>query len=525
MGVVTAGKPQMTGIADLLAQIQPRPSGSPPQPNSFPSLLVTLLTPSYAQHAHSDEAPLHVLRQLGANPTASKPLDAITAVVDRLPARNSMRTGSEGIAYAFVPNPAPLDVSSQALLQHDAQKPGSITIRLPRDRQTLATSIQLPLASTIFHNGLPSTLVHTRYQFDPLDGSLRKSASVQLESQSVFLPLGTDNHVNELRTPLVPLTPMRQVANSYGNIVQKLSKREDDSTGAAVESESRLPASQELEQAVSKYFTAVGLDPQPVEVWALITPDITDLDSISKASRPSVAQAHSIKGGELEKLWHNSLDSERDFTRGTVNSYLRQGGRLAKVLSGGGGWGKKAGLLSLDPDTTYTTRHLRSERGWDIDLDDETSNSIVAGRANGSFGDVVSAGDWIMFFIAVKSGLPHASESLETSRGNHQIMTFGSIPSTIDDMPQTLEPSDKDANIIGTGCEHSANTFGLLSEGGMAVQLYQEDGSVFSRTKADAPFTSWTVTASEDNTRNHSATEPQTSVAEALNTPNAPHGK
>ena len=111
------------------------------------------------------------------------------------------------------------------------------------------------------------------------------------------------------RLPLTPLTPPRKVLHCAGNILRELSSLEDPTVGT--------PASRELESAVDRYLKE---NPQvspgrKLDIFALITPP----------------GCQAPGNGEVNP-W---------------NLQSRQ--KLRRVLSGGGGWGKKMGLLSIDP--------------------------------------------------------------------------------------------------------------------------------------------------------------------------------
>ena len=83
-----------------------------------------------------------------------------------------------------------------------------------------------------------------------------------------------------------------------------------------------------------------------------------------------------------------------------------KGCQLRKVLSGGGGWGVKQGLLSLDPDADYeylltepqATKstgledlYLANHRMTDIQDDENQSKKM--------FEDIIKPGDTITFFV------------------------------------------------------------------------------------------------------------------------------
>ncbi|EME49495.1 hypothetical protein DOTSEDRAFT_163924 [Dothistroma septosporum NZE10] len=513
MGVVGTPSPKTTSIQDLISQIKPKTLRASMHPNTYPSLLTVLTTPSYAKQALLLDLPTEIAKRFGDNPTASKPLDAIVAVVDRLPLPNGTLKGTEGLAYAFSTSRRSLDTSTQVPLNASAQKPGTLSFTLPeppdatlserqrKRRGTAVTTIQLPLAQTIFSNGLPSTLLHNRYQFDPLSGTLRKSASQHLEAQTLHLDLVTQPVELAASIPLIPLTPLREVQHSMGNIVQKVSSDRFHNVDVEPEASSKLakermfssavvPASQELEQAVSDYFKSVRISPQPVQVWAVIVSASSSELLEQRADTDDVPEAtQRLLSLQKEDVWKQWVPSGLD--RGLSSAILRvvqEGGRMCKVLSGGGGWGKKAGLLSLDPDVEYSTRDLRSEAGWQFDFDGDDSFDTVQRQRKQALGEIVKKGDGVMFLLAPKDADGGACPSRTSISNSRRAVSLGVVPSSIDehDMPSVGDSGGKSS--IAERPEHYANFFGMLSEGGMAISVICPREGTLTQSKMDVPF-------------------------------------
>lgn len=506
MGTVSVQNPDPSKIGDLISRIHPRNIGRATLPNTVPSILLLLLTPAMAHHALSNDLPLKVLQQFGENPTASKPLDAITAVVDRLPASGSTSRGEEGLGYHFTTSPGPLPTFTQAPLQSSTQKPGSLTFHLPKMPRwsNCEPAIQLPLAQTVFFTGLPSTMIHMRYEFDPLSGLLRKSASKHLEAQAVRVPFGSQDLRILLGTNLVPLTPLRRVVNSMGNIVRKVSDKvyrqdlpEKGQDWPSDELSTSQPASQELEAAVTDYFNLNKLPAEPVQVWALVVPRPTFEEFTWTVKNPKNGRANrseflQYSQTQLQDTWvpreavpaDRSVVSSRNISRELIK-LIGKGARLCQVLSGGGGWGKKAGLISLDPDISYSTRDLRGESGWAFEFDDTEVEDSFNSQQRKALGDIVREGDGIMLFLARKNA-EHQSfpQNTRTSRGSKSV-AFGVVPSSIDEVGG-FHPSESNGG-MEQRIRHYPNEFGLLSEGGMAVTLTR-DGETVTQTKLDVPL-------------------------------------
>jgi hypothetical protein len=161
-----------------------------------------------------------ISRALQQHVFQAQSLDAIVAIVDRLPDADGSQFGREGLTYAFLPNPKKAFRPSQTQLQTAAQKPGSINFNLVFD--SAETTVQVPLSHTVFSTGMPSTLLHAQYANDGAAGQLQLRKETFLESQTLPFTLGDKSPSVHYHTPLIPLTPARPVANSMGNIVRKL---------------------------------------------------------------------------------------------------------------------------------------------------------------------------------------------------------------------------------------------------------------------------------------------------------------
>ncbi|ODA82910.1 hypothetical protein RJ55_01419 [Drechmeria coniospora] len=157
--------------------------------------------------------------------------------------------------------------------------------------------------------------------------------SCQKSSQRINLSLHRKLHsTNDLGlwAPLCPITHARVVADGFGNIIR----------GIEVNGK-REPASTELEDSVNTMFknrSASDIAPGPMGVWAMINSAV-DLDNAPDPARSLLGKP--ATRDEIE----------------VMAQYLEQsygsGGRLFQILSGGGGWGAKKGLLSIDPQRTH----------------------------------------------------------------------------------------------------------------------------------------------------------------------------
>lgn len=502
LGVVVTDNAHKTGIEALLERIKPGPTSDEPQSSTSAITLVLLLTPSYAIHASDGELPLKVLQSLRpGNESTSTPFDAVTAVVDRLPAPETSISGLEGLAYMLLRDTTPLSAASRKPFNPLAQKPGSVSFEIPSGEWGSWSSIvQLPLAQTIFSTGKISTMVHSQYHFDETAQQLSRSTEADLESQTLRLPSPIGRHGIFTRVPLLPLTPFRTIRQSMGNIIRAVSHSAETHPAA----DGAQPASQELEAAVTEYFKVCDMAPEPVQVWALVIPGnkTPGSDSSSESAWTNIANRGGaqrmlhLNAEQIRAYWRpTSADqSSQQMVNTTVRRILRYGGRLCRVLSGGGGWGKKAGLLSLDPDVEYSSRDLRHDEGWEFDFEGDAPDAAERSKKQ-ALGEIVKEGESVMFLLALKQnpgkvdGKDDGNGMAYTARRANGTAVFGAVPSTIDAAPALADNADAAPRV-----RHFPGAFGALSEGGMALTV-TIPGEPVTKTKIDVPFASVTATA------------------------------
>lgn len=510
-GVVTTSRPADTSLDELVRDIEPLPNAQIQGPRETPTLLVILLTPGLARYA-LDSSLIHALyERFKIRFERGVQIETTSAIVDRLPAGVDEPEGSEGMAYMLFRDPPMTKPADQTAFQQSTQKPGSLTFRLPRlvkleSSPLIDYELQLPLSQTVFTTGLVSTLIHRTFAVNPppRSSTLELLHEQSLESQTLQLPamrqtLGTHG----LKVPLVPLTPFRTIEYVMGNIIRKLSSQPTGSIEAPENgkidqnegsegADTGMPASEELEKSVSRYFEALNLQPETVSVWALVVPDAPDSESAKKVmSGASMKNIFSVDEKSITSAWHPDTEAGILMAK-NVNKVLRStiqhGARLIKVLSGGGGWGKKAGLLSLDPDVEYSTRDLRHDQGWKFDFDgvDDGTGTAAEAQKNQALGQIVKKGERIMFLLAPKPEHVPIIRSQEydaiTNSENMLDLTFGAIPSSIDMIPQDVAPDANAATV-----RHYPGRFGMLSEGGMAMTVSHMNG-IRGQSKVDVPF-------------------------------------
>ena len=337
-----------------------------------------------------------------------------------------------------------------------------------KHRSVATRVVQLPVANTIFHNGRASTLLAQRWVIteipEPINHpEIRLTEEASLPQQ-VLRMTGIVNDISHqsgysLQAPVEPITAPRIVDAAMGNIIRsiQMSDRPEDS----------VPASTELEKAVASVYQTSKLSREIFGVWALVTP-------------------------------REYRDAQTHFRATGIQGLIDSGSRLHKVLSGGGGWGNKQGLLALDPDSEYN-KDKEAPRRLFGDGDDVEAEKLEA------LGQVVRPGDVVSFWVYFAEPIAEKTESnvddVEASP-NSMIVTppsivFGTMPSTMDLMPN-LEATSGEAT-VSPSYTVIENHFGMLSEQGMSMKisatgsegpsaLSAEKGGVVVQTKLDVPY-------------------------------------
>ena len=316
--------------------------------------------------------------------------------------------------------------------------------------------IELPLANTIFRNGLTSTMLASRWTRSGSSTPVKFEMSERraLRHQRILMPTRACPPASTrqlIDVPLERLTIPRIIASAMGNIVRQLYT---DTTASGI-----MPASEGLETAVHRFLKRKGTSPpsQSLAVWALVTP---------------------------KERWHGEPTAQDT----TIFQKFQNGSRLHRVLSGGGGYGKKMGLLALDPDTAYESGSKPSAFGTGEDLDQEEKDAL---------GQVAKPGDVIQFFVYTP-GLAAGITKQGRKELNFAHIAFGTIPSTIDSMPNSSTETEKADGVPPVN--YRTDMFGALSELGLGLTIdsHGPRGMEFLgaeslgrvvQSKIDVPFT------------------------------------
>ncbi|KAL6715651.1 hypothetical protein ACLMJK_006612 [Lecanora helva] len=454
-------------------------------------LLILLVTPNHINFLdQKSKAISTLLGQVFHAPKDGQNLDVVAAVVDQIPysvtggesteqstrqkstenapSRLSLGNGDEGVSF-FVLDSSTVAAPDLWSNQSQSEEDDSTSIQ---QRCTLSfvlspvmRTLQLPVANTLFQNGKTATVIAQRWRAKEDPNSTFMMSCIRehpLSQQIIRMSDAFRVHSGGLHqriiSSLLPVTPPRKITAAVGNIIRKLDVK-------SASSESR-PASEELEKAISDALKEGRIPAQTAGIWALV--------------RPSPSSITSVRGAHLMPEIEEASD---------IQEAILNGCRLHKVLSGGGGWGEKQGLLALDPDSTYDS----ARKTYDELSLDSNSGKLQA------LGGIVCPGDTVRFYIYQQPPTSQVAPTPELGQeaselGANLSMTFGTLPSTMDSVPDVT--SKQARRNSQASCTAIKNHFGMLSEHGMSIQSkftgtnLQETTIV---TKLDAPHTTFSI--------------------------------
>lgn len=351
------------------------------------------------------------------------------------------------------------------------------------DSQEIPTNVTLPLANTLFQNGRRSTLFASRWLSPSAAGRQMELERREEKSHQEVSCLRGAREL-PLRIPLMPLAPPRKIVAGLGNIVRQV---EIDGVVS--------PASKELEMLIPQIFEKRAVQtgelsqaPSPIGVWAWVLPahlvEKMHYDSAFRTyySNQDVEEWRlDVDAREIyEELLHHNCRMHKicksscpDVLR-CPTSFVSTNHASGWIVSGGGGWGAKQGLLSLDPETTYA-----APEQVDIDMfikAFEERNSASQPSSEG----IVSPGSYIMFCaepqrVVDRDNAPFSSVDPPGSR-----LTLAVAPNN-----EVMEGAKKDKTMVDVVSGH----FGAASSTG----LYLHAPHSSYTTKIDTPYSaiSW----------------------------------
>ncbi|KAL4870985.1 hypothetical protein BDV12DRAFT_165051 [Aspergillus spectabilis] len=457
--------PEQLTPDDILSSF---PISAPNPPLEYIPIL--LFTPAFAHWADTKSAFLEQWLNQFYHKASDRlsPIHAVAAIIDRLPYNHARglsgeATESEGVSIllARAENILGKAVAPRQVRSVETEEP-TLLFSFQKDAKDPQTTHQpvheigLRLANTIFLNGKENTLVGARWSHDLSLGRLRLEDSVDLSTCSVTVsPVSIGR---SLELPLHPVGERRKVISSMGNILRQISKHADGTSNEP------MPASSELEKELPRYIAEQGITDQRVSVWALIETSV-------------------------ESPYLKSSDSQSSLAKS-----IEMGAKLHRVMSGGGGWGKKQGLLSLDPEMSFGQpvngsmqslyKVLSTNTEGITDEVDSPLKQPTGIQDLSTLSQAAEPGDYVQFFVSVEEHQPHSDSrtwSPSGSPGRSLSCDFGVVSNADTLLSQTTR--QKDLTTV-------PNFFGALSEKAITYlqPLAEPHSNVFeSRTKIDVP--------------------------------------
>lgn len=401
-------------------------------------------------------------------------LNSITAVVDAIPVPRSADTKAspeiaEGLSLLLEGAPH----ATRTAEDDDYETPNirfisrSSSTALSRPGRRVSRHVSLPVANTIFVNGQKSTLEEHDWSIKvtrlgvsnkQLSRHRRRYVRCQIQCEA-------DRFLNG-HIPLRTLTPQREIVRSMGNILAQI-----QIDGKAV------PASKELEKAVPDYLASnPGVKQGPGLVYALIRP----LDMLRAAE------------GELDAT---------DGRTSALSLALWRGARLHKVTGGGGGWGKKQGLLSLNAAVDFNnTESWRPTMQFPNPDDDEPMpilRPIEDAIPLGSTVEFLVRTDAELFRAEAEAADPKELRAVHNAPSKPPPMkrkwVFGTASAPETQLSHTAYPGEESSRVL-----FFPNYFGMVSFSGAALgseetpgtdEVYTDDCPPFptTRTMVDVP--------------------------------------
>ncbi|ERF76885.1 hypothetical protein EPUS_02596 [Endocarpon pusillum Z07020] len=395
------------------------------------------------------------------------------AVVDRIPFPDGNSSGCAGISAAITPwsgrwlreSDLPVGFSSSA---KGSPAVPQLSLKVPfthKKGEMKHMRILLQPANTIFLNGLQSTMFVESWV---LDDKVESGPTFSRDTAREHVNRFSMNHLAEASTLTVPLkrlTETREISMCMGNIISKLvSKSEAES----------MSASLELEEKVSAFMRSNDATGGTLSVYALIIPKASD----HKRYEEGPVVPTEFLG------YHKSVESTdtTDEKQGVLDSIrlaISKGAHLHKVTSGGGGWGKKQGLLSLEPAFDHQGSGFSSTQAFEDVKDRLDKGEPIWGQHTP---EIARPGDLVEFYGFFLSNKEEEAlirkESLRTAlkvsdlqqwsaqewaKQEVSSVVWGVIPPQDSNSASSFSP-------FGNNLVAVPNHFGMLSEKGMVLQ-------------------------------------------------------
>jgi hypothetical protein len=430
---------------------------------------------SLASWLNDDSFVARLLTASGLSNREGAELSVLTAAVDKVPRydrRIDTFSSSEGISVLRGQNTRLLPSLLDPVYPSLAKSPPSLTFQRPPSDNLGQLAVHVPLANTLFSNGSQNTLFASQWVVNK-NQPPTLTEKLSQTSQKVVLPVADlqykgMNPTTTMRTHLVPITPRAIALRSLGNILSSL---QIDGRPA--------PPSQQLESVIPKLLKAPrklrddnhdGDDPvgHHAAVWALVMPpsraamDLPVLDPLP------------VDNYDPDVEWELAQKTAR-----AMETYLVAGCRLHKVLSGGGGWGAKQGLLSLDPQTRIATDDQQDLDSFKASFHEGPGGAASpAGFPNR--GGIVTPGSYVQFFV--EAAYPTPEQSLANWARDWDPVESGETVTTAFGTPGAVigaSPADSISSF--------PSLFGAISSSGVYLSRKGERGLAELAAKMDSP--------------------------------------
>lgn len=445
-------------------------------------LAIFLVSPSLArlvdpQSPFLADAVTHIFRNSVTQDTA---VTTLIAIVDRIPGTPGSRNENgefDGLSlYLDRLDLGAPDLLAKSTASEDSvrsrEQPGVLTFEVSNALvdvpERLTESVEVPLANTLFSNGRLSTMF--KIPWDISGDVVSPGPTTYISKQRVIFT--GPKWTTTLKVPLIPLTSARKIRTSMGNIIRQISGPDDVD----------MPASSELEKAVLQYSAKTLTTMENV------------IQQLKGLKREKAALQYEKKRRRMErlKIWaciypphSKTLDLKPDAWSSISNKLSDQllaGARLHRVQSGGGGWGAKQGLLSLDPEQSF----LESE----TDSSPDESRLFGSGDYGYAVTDIAKEDELIQFFVTTDSW----NGTLDPQRKSSTYV-FGACAAQEDASNEGYPISSNPARNEDSGEQQLisslSNYFGALSEKGISIRQDREtaDGKPLTsrKTKLDVP--------------------------------------
>ncbi|KUI66490.1 hypothetical protein VM1G_01628 [Cytospora mali] len=468
------------------------------RPGSQERAAVILASPKHASWLTDKLFMTDLVSALEGARAAGPSFHVLAAVVDGLSPRPPSRELQEGLSIhlglrdnllpGLWDNTSPEGEQPTPPRGAEAEPSSSLSILLPQNvnAKEARISLTLPLANTLFQNGKRSTLLVSKWGQAEGSGKLlfEMVRMAEKRSQVINLPSTFAFDKVTIRAPLAPVTQPRKVLEALGNILAKIEINGEPSP-ASKELQTNIPRLLEARRALPQAEAASGR----VGVWALIYPEHMFSREVDMMRFYSTIGGRYL-GKALGKMAYDmSTDPERLAweTQPVLRNAFFRGARLHRILGGGGEWGAKASLLSLDPHTSH---------GRDTE-EDRLNKFIKSFHSEDDAKDAIAKpGDFVQFFVErdpVQLALDK-KDYLAAEPTDYPPFLFGVGDTNMKD----IDPPSRVVELRRVTDTESPGWVTFDHFGGHSAEgIYLSAGSIGPNTKLDVPGASVNMTSAK----------------------------